>query len=97
MSKYALEGLLIFIICLGLSFHTVILRGLQDRVTSLETQAKALKDIQDGVDIHLQFVDGDHKRLEDEIIGLRRDLDETRFLNQPAACDLPTHSQKHSR
>lgn len=52
-----------------------------DRIDELQECNKALRDVQTGVDIHLQFVDSDHKRLEEEIIGLRRDLDEQRFLH----------------
>ena len=63
------------------AFQAIALLHCQDRIDTLQECNKALQDVQTGVDIHLQFVDSDHRRLEEEIIGLRRDLDEQRFLH----------------
>lgn len=55
----------------------------QWQIHTLQEQIVALRDTQNGQDIHLQFVDSDHAKLGKDIASLRQDLDNLRYRNQP--------------
>lgn len=52
---------------------------LESKVEKLQKEVDALKDIQDGIDIHMRFLDSDNDRLRRLDYDLRTDIDNLKY------------------
>jgi len=61
---------------------SLVTASLQKSINTMQDQIRAIQDIQNGQDLHLQFVDSDHTKLSRDLVNLRQDLDNLRYRNQ---------------
>lgn len=81
MSKYFFWAIYLLVLGSYLLSHTETLQ-LEERIHKLEVQHEVDKDLADGMDRHLQFVDSDHAKLGRDITEVRQDLDNHRFHHE---------------
>jgi hypothetical protein len=83
MNKSIIYFVLIMVVFSVVCQSLTILK-LQDKITVLQEQQQVDKELADGMDRHLQFVDSDHAKLGNDLANLRQDFDTHRYHSENA-------------